>query len=194
MNELAQLLSDDEWPRPGTPSRDVGWYEIAPLSLRSGELWVGDPEFSWAELNEGEGITVALEPGDYIDRAYVVAFGNGNFVSRLRICRNNVHEPVRGAELAQAGTDSASIGVCDAGEVLAAFRSRFKDDINAAARFLEDFDYARVGLLHPRGNAGAAVIYLKGGLGDGGGPFYELLDGDRRVGIELPFIPSGTTA
>lgn len=109
MKELAQLLSHDDWPESGTAGRDLGWYDVALLPLPSGELWVGDPGFSWAELISGdEGL--ALAPGDYRVQAFVVAIGEGNFVARLRVCAVNVKEPVLGEEIAEAGTDSAAIG------------------------------------------------------------------------------------
>lgn len=195
MDEIARLLAADEWPARGTPGRDLGWYHVATLPLPSGELGVGDPEFSWAELRGGAGVRAALEPGAYDVSAFVVAFGNGNFVARLRVAKSGMQRrPTRGAALARAGTDSAAIGVCDAREALAAFTSRFGGDANAAAAFLEEVDYQRVGVIDPAGNGAALIVYVNSGFGDGVGPVYELLDEGRRVGVEFEFIESGATA
>lgn len=83
MTEIANLLEHDEWPKPGTAGRAVGWFDVAEVELPSGSLWIGDPGFSWAELAGGDGNRIALNPGRYAVRAFVTAFGNSNFVSRL---------------------------------------------------------------------------------------------------------------
>lgn len=194
MNELIQLLAHDEWPKAGTAGRDVGWFDVAELELRSGMLWVGDPGFSWAELADGDGNRITLEPGRYAVRAFVMAFGDGNFIARLRVCSARTPEPTLGRGLAEAGTDSAVVGVCDAEEMLAAYRAKFGDDRNAGALFLENFDFERVGLLRVASKTGPALAYVQSGFGDGCGPVVELLDGQRRVGVELPFIEPGATA
>ena len=191
MHELAKLLARDGFPPSGATGRNLGWYDVATLSLVSGELWIGDPGFSAAELHGDDGLRVALEPGTYSVRACVVDFGTGNFVARLRVCSLDLSDLAPGEEIGEAGTDSAAIGVCDARELLAAFRSRFGDDMNmnAAAQFLEDFDYQRCGVLQPDENVEASLVYVHSGFGDGGGPVYELVADGRRVGVEVPFIP-----
>lgn len=194
MKQLEQLLSHDEWPAEGTPGRELGWFDIAELPLRSGTLWIGDPSFSWAELAAGDGNRITLEPGPYTVRAFVTAFGEANFVARLRICAVNAQEPSLGQELAQAGTDSAAIGICDAEAMLDAYRNKFGDDLNAGARFLEQFDFQRVGLLRIADESGPALAYVQSGFGDGSGPVRALQDGQRLVGIELEFIEPGATA
>jgi hypothetical protein len=194
VKELAKLLEHDEWPQPGTAYRAVGWFDVAELQLSSGALWIGDPGFSWAELAGGDGNRVTLAPGGYVVRAFVTAFGDGNFVARLRVCAFGSLDPMLGRELAQAGTDCAAIGVCDAEEMLAAYRAQFGDDLNAGARFLEKFDFQRAGVLRLTGESGPALVYVQSGFGDGIGPVLELLDGVRRVGVELPFIEPGATA
>lgn len=193
MNELTQLLTDDEWPEEGTTGRDLGWFDVAELGLQSGTLWVGDPAFSWAELAGGDGSRITLEPGRYVVSAFVMAFGGGNFIARLRVCCAGTTEPTLGEELAAAGTDSAAVGVCDADEMLVAYRAKFGDDRNAGALFLENFDFKRAGLLRVASETGPALVYVQSGFGDGAGPVLELLDGQRRVGVELPFIETGTT-
>jgi hypothetical protein len=193
MNELTQLLTDDEWPDEGTTGRDLGWFDVAQLDLKSGTLWVGDPAFSWAELAGGDGNRITLEPGRYLVSAFVMAFGGGNFIARLRVCCVGTSEPRLGGELAQAVTDSAAVGVCDAEQMLVAYRAEFGDDRNAGALFLENFDFQRAGLLRVAKETGPALVYVQSGFGDGGGPVLELLEDDRRVGVELPFIETGTT-
>jgi hypothetical protein len=194
LKEIAKLLEHDEWPKPGTAGRALGWFDVAELELHSGSLWVGDPGFSWAELAGGDGNRAALDPGRYAVRGFVTAFGGGNFVARLRVCAVDVGEPTLGRELAQAGTDSAAVGVCDAEEMLAAYRAKFGDNRNAGARFLEEFDFQRAGVLRVGDVSGPALVYVQSGFGDGVGPVIELLDGQRRVGVELPFIKPDATA
>lgn len=194
MNQLAELLEHDDWPMPGTASRDVGWFDVTELELPSGQLWVGDPGFSWAELDGGDGNRIALDPGRYAVRAFVMAFGEGNLVARLRVCAIGTDEPKLGAELTQAGTDSAAIGVCDAEAMLTSYRAKFGDDRNRGALFLEEFAFQRAGVLRVDDGVGPALVYVQSGFGDGGGSVLELLDGARRVGVELPFIEPGATA
>jgi hypothetical protein len=194
MNELSALLQRDQWPEPGTAGRDLGWFDVAELPLSSGVLWIGDPGFSWAELDAGDGLCIPLEPGRYAVRAFVMEFGEGAFVARLRVCAIDAPAPSLGDELAEAGTDSAAIGVCDAEEMLSAYRAVFGSDRNAGAQFLEDFDFHRAGVLRVEGESGPGLIYVQSGFGDGGGPVFELKDGERRVGVELPFIEPGAIA
>lgn len=152
-------------------------------------------EFS-AETQEkegGDGSRITLEPGRYVVSAFVMAFGGGNFIARLRVCCAGTTEPTLGEELAAAGTDSAAVGVCDADEMLVAYRAKFGDDRNAGALFLENFDFKRAGLLRVASETGPTLVYVQSGFGDGAGPVLELLDGQRRVGVELPFIETGTT-
>ena len=193
MNELSKLLTQDQWPEEGTVGRDLGWFDVAELSLPSGTLWVGDPAFSWAELASGDYTGIALEPGQYSVKALVMAFGEGNFIARLRVVAPSSSGATPGPELAIAGTDSAAIGVCDAEEMLTAYRAEFGDDLNAGALFLENYDFQRAGLLQVRQD-GPALVYVQSGFGDGSGSVLELLDGQRRVGVELPFIEPGATA
>jgi hypothetical protein len=194
MNELQALLARDEWPEFGTVGRELGWFPLATLPLPSGELWAGDPDFSWAELRSGDFERVHLPSGDYELSAAVMEFAQGNFVARLRVCRSGVASTELGGQLAEVGTDSAAIGVGDAQELWKAFQARFGEDSDAPVLFLEDFDYQRCGVLKPGGDAGAALVYVNSGFGDGGYPVIELLAGDERVGVELPFIePEGTT-
>jgi hypothetical protein len=194
LQEIAKLLEQDEWPEPGTAGRTVGWFDLADIELSSGSLWIGDPSFSWAELAGGDGIRIALDPGRYAVQAFVMAFGGGNFIARLKVCATQAGEPTPGKELAQAGTDSAAIGVCDAEQMLASFRGRFGEDLNAGALFLERFDFQRAGILRVDQAAGPLLVYVQSGFGDGVGPVLELVEGQRRIGVKLPFIEPGATA
>jgi hypothetical protein len=191
MNELAKLLDQEDWPEPGITGQAVGWFDVAELPLPSGRMWVGDPGFSWAELADDEGLRVDLEPGNYRVQALVMAFGEANLIARLRVCAVHAQDFELGEELAEAGTDSASIGVCDAVAMLAAYQAKFADR-NSGALFLEDYDFERAGTL--RIDDGPSLVYVQSGFGDGAGPVYELLANSRRVGVELEFIAEGATS
>lgn len=191
MNELAKLLEHAEWPEPGLTGQAVGWFDVAELPLPSGRLWVGDPGFSWAELADNDGLYIDLEPGQYRVQAFVLAFGTANLIARLRVCAIQSPALEHRAEIAEAGTDSASIGVCDAAAMLTAYEAKFADR-NSGALFLEDYDFQRAGTL--RIDDGPPLVYVQSGFGDGAGPVFELLSGTRRLGVELEFIPEGATS
>jgi hypothetical protein len=193
MHELAKLLTD-EWPGHGVAGRDLGWFPLARLPLPSGRLWVGDPDFSWAELRSDDGFRAQLVAGDYDVSASVTAFGQANLVSGLRVCRTGIGDAKLGGDIGEVGTDSAAIGVGDAREVWNAFCAGFGDDTDAPVLFLERFEHRRCGLILPGGDSGAAIVYVNSGFGDGGSQARELLVDGARVGVEIQFIEPGTTA
>ena len=186
IEKLANLLRVDEPPDFKAKPVPVDWYPVAQLSLPSGELWVGDPGFSWAELRSDDGCRISLPAGDYEVTVFVIAQGKMHAVSKLRVCQTGIADPEVGEQVAEAGTDSATLGVADARELAAAFQARFDDDEDEPVTFLEDFDFDYCGLVQPAGDNGAALIYVATGS-DGGVPVHELVSGGRRVGIEVPF-------
>jgi hypothetical protein len=64
MDELLTLLAHGELPAPGVRGVDKGWFHVAPLALPGGELWAGDPEFTWSELRSYDGLRVTLPAGE----------------------------------------------------------------------------------------------------------------------------------
>jgi hypothetical protein len=185
-DELLNLLAGEEIPGPKV-TRELGWFVVGKLPLPSGRLWIGDPGFSWAELNDGDYGQVDLPPGEYYVLAYVVEMEKANVIARLRVSLTNDADLERGAAIATAGTDSAAIGVCDGAELWKAFQDRFGDDEDSPVEFLEDFPFEPCGYLRPNGDQGAALIYIGTGS-DGGGPVFELLKQGERVGVEIPFV------
>jgi hypothetical protein len=194
MEKISALLKNTRFPGRGKAGEVVGWVPITTLDLSSGKLWGGDPGFSWAELRRNDGLRVSLEPGVYDVSAFVMAFGKWHVVARLRVCRKGVKEPKLGAAVGETGTDSGAIGVGDAKAVWNAFEAKFGDDEDKPVMFLEQFNFRRVGLLHPNGSSDAGIVYVNCGFGDGSGPVLGLRDGRKRVGVEFVFVePDATT-
>lgn len=194
MDELLKLLQHDELPAPDLPGTHVGWFPITSLALSSGELWAGDPEFSWAELTERVGFRITLPAGEYDVLAFLMAYGPWHGVARLRVCQHGIAEPAIGDEVGQAGTDSALMGVCDAHAVMSAFQAKFGSDGDAAPLDLANHNFGRVGVLQPNGPNDAGIVYVNCGFGDGQGPIYALRNGEDRVGVEFVFIESGSAS
>lgn len=175
-------------PKRGTVAVAVGWCRLGDLLLDSGELWIGDPQMSWAESREHGGCIVRLRAGRYRVSFGLVTFGQGLFTSRLRVCQQGIRQVTVGKELGQVGTDSAQIGVCDIRAIKRAYEIAFPDYDEAFAYFDKNLK-PRAGILRPNGQRGACLPFVESGFGDGMGPVVELRSGAKRVGVDAEFIP-----
>ncbi|MDP6442207.1 MAG: hypothetical protein QGG36_07885 [Pirellulaceae bacterium] len=187
LNEYLEQSRDEEAPR-GTVGRESEWMTVATLTVKSGRLWIGDPQFSWAEANEGEGCVVDVPPGEYQVEAKGVDFAGVRVVRSVRAYLSGSAELVQGAEVDEAGTDSGQIGLADQPELKASFDVACGDDVDAALDMLEEGVDGPVGVFEPVAGGSGKVVFLPSGFGDGGGPVIELQSDAARVGIEHAFF------
>lgn len=171
----------------------AGWCRLCELTLDSGELWIGDPQMSWAESRGHCGCIVRLPAGKYRVSVALVTFGQGFFTSRLRVCQKGIRKATVGKEIGQAGTDSAQIGVCDIRAIKRAYEIAFPDSDDGVFEFFDEYLNPRAGILQPIGLRGARLPFVNSGLGDGMGPVLELRSGPKRIGVDAEFIPLGYT-
>ena len=76
--------STDEEPANGTVGVETDWMPVATLKVATGALWIGDPQFAWAEANEGEGCVAEVPIGDYLVEAKGINFAGRRFVWHIQ--------------------------------------------------------------------------------------------------------------
>jgi hypothetical protein len=187
LEEYLQESRDDE-PADGIVGVESDWLSVAAMKVTTGTLWIGDPEFSWAEANEGEGCLIDLPIGDYRVEAKGIDFNGSRFVSRVRVSRDGSQDVTVGDVFGDAGTDSAQIGVADQKALKSSFDAACGDDVDAALNMLEENINSNVGIFEPDPDGDGRLVYLPSGLGDGGGPVLQLLSNGQCVGIEFEVI------
>ena len=185
-------------PAEGTVGVETDWLDVASLRVVSGHIWIGDPQFAWAEANEGGGCVIELPSGNYIVEAKGIAFGRprflrgSRFVSRVRVRQEGTQQPEVGDIVGDAGTDSGQIGIADPIALKSSFDAVCGDDVDRALDMLEKGIHSRIGIFCPaRGRDDGRLVYLPSGFGDGGGPVVRLLNDHECVGLEHEFIPAG---
>lgn len=191
---LEQFLNDSngEFPEPASTGVESDWLYVATLRVPTGALWIGDPQFSWAEANEGEGCVIEVLEGEYRVEAKGIDFDGARFASRIRVYRNGSNDIVVGDECGEAGTDSGQIGVADQKALKAAFDAVCGDDVDAALDLLESGISSPMGTFQPDPDGEGRLVFLPSGVGDGGGPVLQLMSNDQCVGIEHQFIDLST--
>ncbi len=189
-------LSWGSLPKEGAVGIETDWLHVASFRVVSGNVWIGDPQFSWAEANGGDGCVIAVPPGRYVVEAKGIAFGSlrflriSRFVSRVRV-RAEAAQPLRSDEIVgEAETDSGQIGIADPIALKSSFDAVCGKDVDRALDMLEKRINARIGVFKPSRGHDGRLIYLPSGFGDGGGPVVRLLDGEQCVGLEHEFIPA----
>jgi hypothetical protein len=187
---LEEFLEDSREGKPpeGTVGVETDWLPVATLKLTTGRLWIGDPQFAWAEANEGEGCVIDLPRDDYHIEAKGIDFEGVRFASRVRIYRDGSREITASDAFGDAGTDSAQIGIADQMALKASFYAACGDDVDAALDMLEENIDSAVGIFEPDPGGAGCLVYLPSGMGDGGGPVLRLLSDGQCVGIEQEFI------
>ena len=68
-------LSWGHTPTEGAVGVETEWLDVASLHVVSGSICIGDPQFAWAEANEGEGCVTEVPAGHYVVEAKGIAFG-----------------------------------------------------------------------------------------------------------------------
>lgn len=157
------------------------WLPFASLEIKSGKLWSGDPNLP----NELDGFVAEVPPGTYLVEGIGMQFEDEGVVSRLRVRLEGAPNPTLGEELGEAGTDSATIGVCD----ISAFEEAYLED-GGAEKVQDAIDAlgdAFFGVLQVPEYSNAVMPFVPTGS-DGNGPVYALMSDGKRIGIELTFM------
>lgn len=180
-------------PAEGAVGVETDWLSVARLRVVSGRIWIGDPQFAWAEANDA-GCGIEMPAGNYLVEAKGIAFGRPRFlrglrfVSRVRV-RQEGAQPLRiGDVVGEAGTDSGQIGIADPVELKSSFDAVCGDDVDRALDMLEKGIRRQIGVFRPARGRDGCVVYLPSGFGDGGGPVVRLLNDHACVGLEHEFI------
>jgi hypothetical protein len=160
------------------------------FTISSGRLWIGDPEFSWAECRDGEGCILAVPNGTYAVEAKGREFGGPRLATRMRVYLDGSPDLKTGKVVGEVGTDSGQIGVGDPALFLEAITARIKDDEGQFLDALESAFATECGVYRPKAKVLGCIVYVPAGLGDGGGPVWSLRAGRRMVGVETEFIPN----
>lgn len=183
-------------PAEGAVGVETDWLAVAKLRVTSGRIWIGDPQFAWAEANGSTGCIVELPAGDYIVEAKGISYGRprflrgSRFVSRVRFRRESEQQLKLGNAVGDAGTDSGQIGIADPIALKSSFDAKCGDDVDRALNLLEKGIKSRIGVFRPARGRDGCLVYLPSGFGDGGGPVHRLLGGRECVGLEHELIPA----
>jgi hypothetical protein len=181
---------NEEEPKSGTVGKESKWMLVGRLNVKSGILWIGDPEFAWAELDSGDGCEVKVPPGKYVVEAKGIDFDGARFVAAMRAYLDDSENLKTGKEIGEAGTDTGQIGVADPNLLKAAWEKAFGGDEDKILEALEDGFDEECGIHYPKPRTDGCIVYVPSGFGDGGGPVCEIKSGRKRVGIEASFIES----
>lgn len=183
------LKQGKQAPPKKQSSTETDWLFVERLTVSSGKLWIGDPEFSWAECREKEGCMLTVPNGTYVVEARGQEFGGPRLVTRLRVVLDGTPEAKLGKEFGEAGTDSGQLGVCDPKLFLAALTAACKGDEERILAALESAFDSECGVYRPQRAGAGCLVYVPSGFGDGGGPVWRLCQGRQTVGLETVFIP-----
>lgn len=175
-------------PTSGAIGAESEWMAVADLEATAGTLWIGDPQFCWAEAYERGGCRVDVPVGNYVVEARGIDFNGSRYVSRLRVIRQGATECSSGGIVGEAETDSAQLGIADIGALKAALAAACGEDEDVAFDLLEEGVDADIGVFEPQPGHAGRLIYLPSGFGDGGGPVWELVSSGARIGIEHEMI------
>lgn len=175
-------------PPSGAIGAESEWMAVADLESTAGTLWIGDPQFFWAEAYEGGGCRVDVSVGSYVVEAKGIDFNGSLYVSRLRVVRQGATECSPGGIVGEAETDSAQLGIADIGALKAALAAACGDDEDVAFDLLEEGVDGDIGVFEPQPGHAGRLVYLPSGFGDGGGPVWELVSGRTRIGFEHEMI------
>ena len=177
---------------PGPPRGhgvETDWLDVDDLSIKSGLLWIGDPQCSWSETQDDD-CSISMPPGSYRLHAKGIDIGGRRFVSRIRLLLVTVLDDVTlGGEISDTGTDSGRIGIADCVAIRAAYEATCGDDDDEFLDMIEDQISGQIGVFQPDPEGEGKLHYLRSGMGDGSCAVAQVVSqaGDR-VGIECEFI------
>ncbi len=152
---------------------ETDWLDHLTIEVASGKLAVVDP----AQFPIGAVVAAGLRPDAYEVAVKVLARGRARPIARMRALRTGITSPARGGELGRVSVE-ARVGICDY-ELVAEATDVLPEERQQAAvasageRGTATFDRAPVPLVAVP--AGSFVVF-------------ELLHGDRRVGVEVVLV------
>jgi hypothetical protein len=171
-------------PRPedGTPPCEVVWRRVGEMEIRGSRVYVGD---SWSIIG---GVDVPVQPGIYEFTAECYSYGTDGRVACLRGLLKGC-KATESAEIDEFGVDVASAGVIDA-DALDAWEAANPDAYDS---WVEEFtSYVSeediIASFFPCPGAGASMLQISTGFGDGTYKATSLLADGRPVGFEARFL------
>lgn len=157
------------------------WLRLGDLVTNSGKLLVTD-----AQLAPEFGVTLDLPIGEYTVMTKVMDYGVDARFSRLRVLSGD--QVSSGKAIGEIFTDSAQAGVLDPNT----YPAEVAGDFSLWLKVMEpQFTSGSYGVAVLDVESGAKMPFVESGFGDGTFAVYELLSGDRRVGVEVQFIAPG---
>ncbi len=177
LGDLGRFLSG-KMPLPS--SEHTEWLELCTIEVTSGKLWMGDPLIANAE----DGCVATVPVGTYVLEGIGGLFDRMRTVYSIRARLKGAASFHLGAEIGEAGTDCAMIGICDIG----AFDAACRDVAEVQEELEEKTSRAGFGCVTLRRCRGAAMAFVPSGAGDGSGPVRELIDSGTRIGIQHNFL------
>ncbi len=171
-------------PVHGMRGTESDWLMVGDLGAPTGKLALADVQFlPYLE----DRLVVEVEPGTYSVDIKLLAYGNAFCISRLRLIREGSSPFAPTDVLGTTWVDTGLSGICDAGE-LDAVISRDSDQAwYALVEAVQEVD-----LLKSSEFSGVEVLVVAPGFGDGEYDVRELISGERRVGLEVEFLPADT--
>ncbi len=177
LGELGRFLSG-KMPLPSTERTD--WIELCTIEVSSGKLWIGDPLIA----NEVDGCVAAVPVGTYAVEGVGCLSDGAPTVYSIRARLKSSMSVLVGSKIGETGTDCAMIGICDIG----AFAAACKDAADEVQSELEEKTWrAGFGRIAFKKYRGAIMAFVPSGDGDGCGPVRELIESNRRVGLQHDF-------
>jgi hypothetical protein len=172
--------------RSNPRGKESDWRDFCDFKLYSGRVRIVDPSFV---VDEG-GCIMDLAPGMYSLQTKTMVYDGDERVSRLRAVQSGISATL-GAQIGEAGCDTARIGICDE-EVFSRACEELGDDVEETLLTApNDVEGDLWGVVVLNRTLGAVMPFVDSGFGDGTYPVRELVAEGRRVGFEIVFIESG---
>ena len=172
------------FPKRGATGKEGDWLPVGELTISTGSLCAVDPMM----FNADDGVVVKVTPGSYVVEGKPMDFDGHLRVCRIRIYREDTN-PVLGHQVGEVGTDTAQMALCDIDEAYEDFDDAFADDLSDKLLDIA-IDGGDIVTLFVGGKT-ITLAVCESGLGDGGYPVFELRDGQKLVGLEVEFLPTG---
>lgn len=169
-------------PKKGEKGCPSEWLRFASIDLKGKSFLVVDASFV---PSKRDGLSIKAKPGNYEAWVQGISFGHDRRVAKLRVIRSGAAASL-GRKLGETWTDTATTGVIDYESFKAAWG---RDDEASYERIEPALDALEtVGEAVLDRKAGAVMLLVESGFGDGRFPVIELVDAGTTVGFEIEFI------
>jgi hypothetical protein len=171
-------------PRRDSKGKQSEWLEFCDIVLHGPKFLIVDANFV---PSEEDGILVEVSPGTYHVQVKGMEYGRDKRVSRLRaVLVGAGGVPVLGQQLGETWTDTALTGICDFEVFKKAWGNDEATSHKRIGQAIEEAD--SFGIAELDRTAGAIMVFVSSGFGDGTFPVLELRENGRRAGFEIQFI------